>query len=86
MTQISGASYVQPNAVLYGVNNLEDAPVMYIGKAKADGTWLVQRYTVASGDMVWANMSSNPAITNYTDAWTARAALVYGLFETLTGV
>lgn len=91
---MSGVSYVpldQPIEVVgggldaYALNHLEDAEPTYIGKAKSDGTWLVQKYTSA-GVMLYANASNNPGVTNYPDAWAARAALAYAQFQVLTGL
>ena len=69
----------------YKLNNFADGDPLYVGKAKADGTWLVQRYSAGSGAMVYANLSNNGAYANYAAAWTARASLAYGTFQTLTG-
>ena len=91
---MGGVSYVPLSAPIeviagglgtYALNNLEGADPMYIGKAASDGRWLVQKYT-AAGVMTYANVSNNGGVTTYNSAWTGRAALTYGQFETLTGV
>jgi hypothetical protein len=91
----SGVSYVpltQPVEVVaggldtYALNNLEDAETTYIGKVTASGSWLLQRYNQSTGTMTYANISNNPGVASYTTAWVGRAGLVYGGFETLTGV
>lgn len=69
----------------YSLNDLDDASPVYIGKAKGSGAWLVQRYT-AAGEMRYANLSNNPGTATYASAWTARASLVYGQIQTLTGI
>lgn len=84
MSQNSGVSYINPNG--YAVNDIEDATPMYIGKVRADGTWLLQRYNSTTGSMSYANLSNNPTVIDYGSAWTARASLVYGGYETLKGV
>lgn len=80
----AAALKVSPLAA-YALNDVEDASPMYLGKAKASGTWLVQRYTTA-GEMRYANISNNSGTANYATAWTNRAALVYGTVQTLTGL
>ena len=84
----AGVSQVYVDEVLapYALNNLEDAPTMYIGKVTKEGAWLVQRFVKATGDMTYANVSNNAAITSYASAWANRATLSYGQFQTLTGV
>lgn len=81
---LSGVSYV-PGAA-YAVNDLEDAIPMYIGKAKADGKWMVQKYNSTTGNMSYANISNNTTIPDYATAWAGRAGLTYGTFQTLEGV
>ena len=83
----SGVSHVYTADVLapYALNNLEDAEPLYVGKATADGTWLVMKLATTSV-MTYANKSNNPAVALYTDAWANRATLTYGAFQTLTGV
>lgn len=89
----SGVSYVplvSPVSVslgglaVYAVNNTDGTDPLYIGKVRADGVWLMQKYT-ATGVMTYANLSNNGAYATYADAWAARAALIYGGFETITG-
>lgn len=75
---------------LYQVNEVDDAGggVTYVGKAKTDGKWLIERLTEASSDItkVYANESNNSGTTLFTTAWTNRAALTYGQIQTLTGL
>lgn len=70
----------------YALNDLDGTDPLYIGKATSDGTWLVQKYSTAAGTMRYANLSNNAGYASYASAWAARATLVYGLFQTLTGV
>ena len=94
MSQQSGVSYVPLNEpvvvsfgglALYALNDTSGADPIYVGKVKSDGTWLLQRYT-AAGSMTYANVSNNPSYTTYSTSWTDRTGLVYGTFETLTGI
>lgn len=83
---MSGVSYTSlPGLAGYALNDLDESGPMYIGKATADGRWLVQRFTTSSL-MEYANISNNPSVTTYASAWTARAALTYGAYQTLSGV
>lgn len=70
----------------YPLNDLDGTDPLYIGKATSSGVWLVQKYSTAAGTMRYANLSNNAGYTSYASAWAARAALTYGMFETLTGV
>ena len=69
----------------YALNDFVDGDPLYLGKAKTDGTWLVQRYSASSGEMRYANLSNNAGLT-YATAWSDRASLNYALFQALTGV
>lgn len=69
----------------YALNDFADGDPLYLGKVKADGTWLVQRYSAASGEMRYANLSNNAGLT-YATAWSGKASLNYALFQALTGV
>jgi hypothetical protein len=84
----SGVSdvYVADLLAPYALNNLEDADIMYVGKVSPDGKWLVQQFGKTTGVMTYANFSNNPAVSGYAAAWTGRAGLTYGTYETLTGV
>jgi hypothetical protein len=70
----------------YATNDFEDAEPFYAGKEKLDGTWLVIKLTEATGAIRYANASNNPTVADYTAAWAARASLVYGIYEAITGV
>jgi hypothetical protein len=70
----------------YALNDFLDGDPLYLGKAKSDGTWLVQKYTGSTGEMRYANLSNNAGVTTYATAWTNKTTLTYGLFQTLTGV
>lgn len=70
----------------YALNDLDGTDPLYIGKVRLDGVWLVQKYSTAAGTMRYANLSNNAGYASYASAWAARATLVYGLFQTLTGV
>jgi hypothetical protein len=74
----------------YQVNELDDAGggVTYVGKAKVDGKWLIEKLTETGDDLakVYANESNNIGTTTFTTAWTNRASLTYGQIQTLTGL
>ena len=70
----------------YALNDFLDGDPLYLGKVKSDGTWLVQKYSATSGEMRYANLSNNAGVTTYASAWSGKAGLTYGLFQTLTGV
>lgn len=78
--------YIADILTPYALNNLEDADPMYIGKVLPDGRWLLQKFGKTSGVMTYANVSNNPSISDYSSAWTARASLNYGTYQSLTGV
>jgi hypothetical protein len=59
-----------------------EATGMYLGKAKADGTYLIFKYTDTTARM--ANISNNPTVLTYEDAWTARESLTYDYIFNLT--
>jgi hypothetical protein len=74
----------------YQVNNTDDAGsgITYVGKAKIDGKWLIEKLTEATDDIVkvYANESNNSGTAAYTTAWTNRASLTYGQIQTITGL
>jgi hypothetical protein len=70
----------------YALNDLLEGTPMYMGKAKIDGTWLIQRFNSSTGEMRYANVSNNGGVTTYSSAWTNRTTLTYGLIQTLTGI
>lgn len=78
--------YVDDPLAPYAVNNFLDGTPMYIGKATADGRWLVLSYNATTGVMQYANTSNNTAYTTYDAAWAARAALAYAAYGAITGV
>lgn len=75
---------------LYQVNEVDDAGggVTYVGKAKTDGKWLLEKLTESAGDItkVYANESNNVGTTTFNTAWTNRLTLTYGRIETITGI
>jgi len=69
----------------YAVNNIEDVePILYVGKTRPDGAWLVIQYDDTTGVMGYAALNTNPGFTSYGAAWAARASLAYGLFNSVT--
>lgn len=86
---VSGVNHVnahQTGLEAYAVNNVQDGNPLYIGKVRADGFWVIEKYDSAAGSLSYANWSNNPSTSGYGAAWTSRAALTYGGFETLQGV
>ena len=86
---VSGVNHLnahQTGLEAYAVNNVEDGSALYVGKVRADGAWVIEKYDSAAGTLGYANWSNNLGVVGYGSAWTARASLVYGGFETLTGV
>jgi hypothetical protein len=69
----------------YLLNDFIDGEPQYIGKAKADGTWLIQRFSTTGGAMRYANVSNNTGLA-YDAAWSSRTTLNYVLFQQLVGV
>lgn len=43
----------------YALNDFADGNPLYLGKVKADGTWLLQRFNSSTGEMRYANLSNN---------------------------
>lgn len=81
------ASQVSVSAVdPYMVNNVLDGEPVYVGKVKADGTWLLEKFSPASGIKVYANRSNNGGTGDYGTAWTNKVTLTYDTYQTLTGV
>ncbi len=70
----------------YNLNNLEDAIPLYAGFADSTGKYLIKRFNESTGSMDYANISNNPSVTTYADAWTNRATLTYSKFHEITGV
>lgn len=75
---------------LYQTNEVDDAGggVTYVGKATTAGKYLIEKLTDTAGDIskVYANISNNGAVPNFTTAWTNRLTLTYGQIQTITGV
>jgi hypothetical protein len=86
---VSGVDYrASPSTGLeaYAVNNVQDGNPLYIGKVRSDGNWVIEKYDTTAGTLSYANFSNNAGTAGYGTAWTQRLSLVYGGFETLTGV
>lgn len=83
-----GVSQVHVDDALaaYALNNYAAGDPLYVGKSDSNGKWLLQRFGETSGLMEYANRSNNTATQDYADAWINRATLVYGTFQSLTGV
>lgn len=83
---VSHRSAAQTGLEEYATANVLDGTPLYIGKVRGDGVWIVAKFDSAAGSMLYANTSNNAGVSDYASAWAAHAALVYGSFETLTGV
>lgn len=65
----------------FAVNDVETAEdVMYIGKERQDGYWLLMKVT-GSTTVRYASSLNNPTVTTYAEAWAARAALLFGYYS-----
>jgi hypothetical protein len=53
---------------------------------KADGTWLFLKLDETGSflTITYANISNNPALTDYATAYAARTTATYGLLNTVT--
>lgn len=70
----------------YNLNNLEDAIPLYAGFADSTGKYLIKRFNESTGSMDYANISNNPSVTTYDDAWTNKLTLNFNKINELTGV
>lgn len=73
----------------YQVNDVDSvSTTTYIGKAKLDGSWLIERIVESGDDLAkdYANLSNNGGTSTYTSAWSNRLTLTFGEIQTLTGV
>lgn len=67
----------------YYTNDIEEASttVTYVGKEKADGTWLLMKIDITTGTVIrYASEVNNALVTDYASAWADRATLVYETF------
>lgn len=87
MSAVSTTSVVQTGLEAYATNNVQDGSPVYIGKVKANGEWVIQKYDDVAGTLGYAHISNNPTHTNgYGAAWASRASLTFEGFEALSGV
>jgi hypothetical protein len=77
---VSGVIHSNP-PVAYFLNDFLNGDPLYIGKSAGGNTWLIQRYGVSSGAMVYATQANNPSVTNYADAWANKLTLNYGKYQ-----
>lgn len=73
----------------YQVNDVDTvSTTTYIGKAKLDGTWLIERIVESGDDLAkdYANESNNSGVSTYASGWSNRLTLTFGEIQTLTGV
>ena len=65
----------------YYTNDLDDYTeenIMYVGKEKNDGTWLIMKLDMTSGIIIrGASSINNSTYSTYTDAWNNRTSLIY---------
>lgn len=74
----------------YVIHNIDEPTntTTYIGKETATGTWLIQ-FLLEVGKtttITYANVSNNPLVSNYGDAWSNRLTLNYNLIENLQDI
>lgn len=67
----------------YKVNHVVEGEPTYIGRAKKDGTWLVEKFSPSTGVKVFANRDINKRMNDYGSAWIRRNALTYTIFQNL---
>jgi hypothetical protein len=82
---VSAAS-TRPLPNEYFINDVINANPLYIGKVQENGIWLIVKYDQTGGSMTYANQSNQIAVYDYSGAWTNRAGLTYGQFQTLQNV
>ena len=73
----------------YQINDVDTvSTTTYIGKAKLDGTWLIERIVESGDDLAkdYANESNNSGVSTYASGWSNRLTLTFGEIQTLTGV
>lgn len=79
---VSGVSHANvPRA--YYLNDFLDGDPMYIGKAADGNVWVVQKFSTASGVMLYANNTNNPTVLTYAAAWSAKDTLNYAQYQAL---
>ena len=60
------------------IDNFSEVDIMYIGKEKRDGTWLIMRIDMVNGTVIrGANIVNNSTYENYSTAWDNRLSLNY---------
>lgn len=71
-------------AAEFEVNEIENASatITYVGAETAAGVWWIRKMDSTSGSAIGhATEVNNATYTTYTDAWTNRATLTYGLYS-----
>lgn len=64
------------------IDDYSETNIMYIGKEKEDGTWLILKIDMNSGTVIrGATETNNAAYTTYSDAWSNRLSLTYGYLK-----
>ena len=79
-----GVVVATTNSVEFNLNNLDDSgdPIFYICGEDGDGGWIIKKMDTTTGVVTtWANQNNNPTVTNYSDAYTNRATLTYGIYS-----
>lgn len=86
---VSGAEHsnvLQTGLESYAVNHVQDGNPLYVGKVRADGKWVIEKFDTTAGTMTYANWSNNPTAGAYGSAWINRLTLTFGGFDTITGI
>jgi len=79
---VSGVVHSNP-PVTYFLNDFSKGDPLYVGKSAGGNTWLVQKFSTTSGEMLYATQVNNASITIYADAWSNRLTLTYGQYQTV---
>lgn len=66
----------------YGLNEIAEVGVItYFGKSDSEGNWLIMKIDETSGTVFsYATIKNNSLVTTYSDAWTNRATINYGIW------
>jgi hypothetical protein len=89
---ISPSGSVEAELAEYGLNDRIEvsATLQYIGKEKADGTWMFQKIDksgVSQPSIRYARINNNPLVLSYVEALAQYDTLVYGTYsESITGI
>jgi len=86
ITELQNIEVKQRTLADYEVNDFDQATskILYAGKSKPDGTWLIIVSDDTAETIRYANISNNGAQTTYALAWTNHLTLTYDEIHDLT--